>query len=248
MLTAVGVALLASALLGASSRRLARVLPPPTTVRALSLAAVLMAVTTGFVLSVVCFNFLAQLPIVARAGRWSLSSLRSRELVSTSLGLAACLALVVVSVIVVRRAGRLLADLMAANRARRGLGNRGSKLLVVTDPRPQAYALPGFVAGRIVVSTGMLAALDGDERRVLLAHETAHLNHRHHLYVALSELAAAVNPFLAAVPAVVRTAVERWADEDAAAAVGDRHIAARAVAKAGLATATANRRLSAGFS
>ncbi|WP_405072198.1 hypothetical protein OG558_22650 [Kribbella sp. NBC_01510] len=104
----------------------------------------------------------------------------------------------------------------------------------------------------------MLAALDGDERRVLLAHEAAHLNHRHHLYVhlverepspdrsiALSELAAAVNPLLAAVPSVVRTSVERWADEDAAVAVGDREITARAVAKAGLATATATRRPSA---
>jgi hypothetical protein len=40
---------------------------------------------------------------------------------------------------------------------------------------------------------------------------------------------------------LVRHGIERWADEDAARAVGDRHTAAAAIARAGLARAHAQR-------
>lgn len=46
--------------------------------------------------------------------------------------------------------------------------------MVLDDPVPDAYALDGLL-GRIVVSTAMLRALVADERRALLAHESAHL-------------------------------------------------------------------------
>jgi hypothetical protein len=81
----------------------------------------------------------------------------------------------------------------------------------------------------------MLQALPASERRVLLAHEAAHLRRRHHIYVQLAELSAAANPLLRPVSGAVRSAVERWADEDAAATVGNRVVAARAVARASLA-------------
>ncbi len=67
------------------------------------------------------------------------------------------------------------------------------------------------------MTQSMLAVLDADERRVLLAHEASQLRHRHHLYVALTELAAAGNPLLRGAPTLLRQTVERWADEDAAA-------------------------------
>jgi Zn-dependent protease with chaperone function len=104
----------------------------------------------------------------------------------------------------------------------------------VPDDIPGAYALPGFT-GRIVVSTAMLHALPADERAVLLAHEAAHLTHRHHAYLLTAELAAAANPLVRPSLGAVRRAVERWADEAAAAEVGDRDLAARALARAGLA-------------
>jgi Zn-dependent protease with chaperone function len=93
------------------------------------------------------------------------------------------------------------------------------------------------VRGGIVVSTGMLHALPADERRVVLAHEAAHLAGRHHLHVQLADLAAAANPLLRSTSLGVRLAVEREADEAAATEVGDRRLAARAIARAGLAKA-----------
>lgn len=87
--------------------------------------------------------------------------------------------------------------------------------------------MPG-IRGRIVVTTAMFAALTAAERDVLLAHEAAHLNHLHHLWIQFVELAAVANPLLRRLPPVVRYAAERWADEDAAQAVGDRRLTAHA--------------------
>jgi Zn-dependent protease with chaperone function len=111
---------------------------------------------------------------------------------------------------------------------------------VVDDDEPDAYTLPGL-GGRVVVSTAMLRALPADERRVLLAHEAAHLARRHHLWVQAAELAAAADPLLRPAARAVRAAVERDADEVAAVEVGDRVLAARALARAGLARAAARR-------
>jgi beta-lactamase regulating signal transducer with metallopeptidase domain len=82
----------------------------------------------------------------------------------------------------------------------------------------------------------MLRSLTADERRVLLAHERAHLRHRHHLYRAAAAVSAALNPMLAALPRTVEYATERWADERAAEGVGDRRLAARAIIQAALVT------------
>jgi len=87
----------------------------------------------------------------------------------------------------------------------------------------------------------MMRALPADERRVLLAHEQAHLSQRHYLYVQVAGLAAAADPLLRPLAAAVRAGVERWADEAAATEIGDRRLVARALARAGLAQAAARR-------
>ena len=112
------------------------------------------------------------------------------------------------------------------------------ELVVFTSTVPQAYAIAGGRgrAGRIVVSDTMLRLLDGPERQVLLAHERAHSTHRHHRYRALAEVAAAVNPLLGRVRDQIGFQLERWADEDAAGAVGNRRLTARSLAHAALAT------------
>jgi hypothetical protein len=69
----------------------------------------------------------------------------------------------------------------------------------------------------------------------VLAHERAHLARRHHRLTTAAAAAAAVNPLLIPVRRAVEFLVERWADEDAAADVGDRDLTARAVARAALA-------------
>lgn len=91
----------------------------------------------------------------------------------------------------------------------------------------------------MVVSTGMLEGLAEDERAALLAHERAHLTHRHHRHLLATQLAGCVNPFLRPLQRAVAYSAERWADEESAQAVGDRRITARAVARAALASRTA---------
>jgi len=110
-----------------------------------------------------------------------------------------------------------------------------TELTVLPDPTPYAYALRG-PPDRIVVSTGMLTTLDDEERRALIAHERAHLRGRHHLALAATRLAACAHPLLRPIRTTTAYTVERWADEDAAEAVGDRRTIARAVGKAALAS------------
>ncbi|MYW45162.1 M48 family metalloprotease, partial [Streptomyces sp. SID161] len=118
--------------------------------------------------------------------------------------------------------------------ARRALaGVPGRTVAVLPDGTPYAYALPGR-RGRIVVSTALLAALAPAERRALFAHERAHLTARHHRHLLAARLAARANPFLRPLCTAVGYTAERWADEEAARAVGDRRTVARAIGKAAL--------------
>jgi beta-lactamase regulating signal transducer with metallopeptidase domain len=110
---------------------------------------------------------------------------------------------------------------------------RSDEVEVVDGDEPVAYTLPGR-CGRIVVSSGMLGALDPAEQRVLLAHETSHLRRRHDRFLLAVDLGVAVVPLLHRMARSVRFATERWADEDAARAVGDRRLVARAVTRAAL--------------
>ncbi len=226
--------LMVSSVLAATGARLGYLLPPATAVRLLTLAGLVTALATGFVLAVVGFVGFAQLPAVASLGAWSARVVAATEPVPFALGAAcalACTVLMLASLLRVVAAGR---DLAVAEATCRRLGPGADGLVVMDDDAPDAYALPG-ISGRVVVSTGMLRALPGPERRVLLAHEAAHLHHRHYLYVQVAELSAAANPLLRPVAGAVRSAVERWADEVAAATVGDRTVVARAVARASLA-------------
>lgn len=100
---------------------------------------------------------------------------------------------------------------------------------------PVAFAVPGR-PGRVVVSKGMLNTLDSAEQRVLYAHEHSHLRRRHHRFLQVAAAAAAAVPLLEPLNRQVRFATERWADEDAAAEVGDRRLVARAVARAAVAS------------
>lgn len=114
-------------------------------------------------------------------------------------------------------------------RAWRAAAATASPLLVVPDARLAAFALPGW-PGRIVATQGLLQTLDPAERRVVLAHEQAHLDDRHDLHLAAAAFSSAVNPLLVGVPRAVRLATERWADERAATVVGDRLLVARTIA------------------
>ena len=106
---------------------------------------------------------------------------------------------------------------------------------MLPDQEPYAFALPGS-RPRVVVSTGMLACLNARERHALIAHERAHLTGGHHRVLLTARLAAATQPLLRPLHTAITYTVERWADEEAASAVGDRRTTAQAVGKAALAT------------
>jgi Zn-dependent protease with chaperone function len=243
MTVMMGLPLVAAVVLRLAGAPLGRRLPPATAVRLLTIAALVTALATGFVLAVAAFVAAAVLPPVAALGHWSAAALHGGGAVSTMVGVLAGVAVTVLLVAALRRAARSGWDLARAASTCRRLGPGAAGLVVIEDEHPDAYTLPGL-GGRVVVSTGMMRALPADERRVLLAHEQAHLSHRHYLYVQLAELAAAANPLLRPLAATVHSGVERWADEVAATDVGDRHLAARALARAGLAQAGGSRPVS----
>jgi Zn-dependent protease with chaperone function len=223
-----------SVLLGASAPWLGRRLPPATAVRLLTAAMLVAALASGFVLAAAGTLVVGQIPAVAAEGRWSARALAAGLPVPATVGGLAALTAGGLLLAALWRAVSSGRDLVRAARTCRRLGPDVAGLVVVEDDRPDAYALPGL-GGRVVVSTAMLRALPSDERRVLLAHEAAHLAHRHHLWVQTASVAAAANPLLRPAARAVRAGIERWADEVAAAEVGDRALAARALARAGLA-------------
>lgn len=211
---------------------LSSLLPPAAATRLLCVAAMTAALVCGVMLSGAAVLGMSRLAPVAAAGHWS-TSMPGNEIHPVG-GIAAAL---VAMVLFGCGAGRVFAVLREAGRARAmavRLTAPASGLVIVDADEPIAYAIAA-AGGRIVVSNGMLRALAPDERAVLLAHEAAHLHHRHHVYVATADVAAAANPLLRPIARAVRRSVERWADEVAADEVGDRRVAARGVARAALA-------------
>jgi Zn-dependent protease with chaperone function len=240
MIVAMALPLVISVLLGASASRVGRWLPPGTAVRLLTGAMLVTALATGFVLAVAGLLVLAQIPLAAALGHYSARALGAGMPVPVAAGGLAAVTVCGLLAAALRRAALGGRDLVLAAVACRRLGPAVGGLVVVDDEEPDAYTLPGL-GGRVVISTAMLRALPADERRVLLAHEAAHLTRRHHLWVQAAELAAAANPLLRPAARAVRAAVERDADEVAATEVGDRVLTARALARAGLARTAARR-------
>lgn len=204
-----------------------RRLRPSHAALVLSGLAVVAAVAVAGALALVAFGFVVQQRWAADIAGWC-RRLYGSHRVPAWQGLLATTALVAMA-----------ASWYRAYRARRAVIERHPRLApldVVPTDEPIAYSVPG-TPGHIVVSTGMLRCLDAGERRVLLAHERSHVEHRHDRYVAGAELAAAAVPILRPLAAHVRFATERWADEDAADVVGDRRLVATAIVRAALAQA-----------
>jgi hypothetical protein len=239
--------LVLSVILAIGSGPLAARLRPDESVPLLAFAGLITALATGFSLCVLTLTTAAQLPAIASLGHWSVDVLQAA--VPAPLPVAWVAGTVVVTLLFTsaRRMTRGGQQLWVARQISRALGGQARGLVVVAGDCAEAFAVPG-AGGRVVVSTAMLRALRGPERRVLLEHEDSHLRNHHHLYVLTAELSAAANPLLRPLAAAVRSGVERWADEDAAAAVGDRTLAARALARASLAHANSVRKGSTGWS
>jgi Zn-dependent protease with chaperone function len=211
-------------------------LPPRTTTWLLTLSAVVLAVASCAVLGVLAVAAAMRLPVFASLGGLSAHTMSRIDPASVPLGLIAAGLLAAAALSVVRATWLRTAAMVAAHREARSLSADGRLLVILNDDRADAYAVPGRPA-RIVVTSRMLDSLTEAEGEVLLAHERAHASAQHYLFMAAARLSAAANPLLRPLAAAVSYSVERWADEQAALVTGSRPLAARAIAKAALATA-----------
>ena len=214
----VGAIVLASLLFGLAAPAVARQAPARTATWLLSTGSLLVAASALVVPSLLVLMAVGQMPVLAGLGRWSAGSLAHAFPGLTLVAVAPGLMLLGQAATLSVWAGTGGRRLIGAWRASRAFD---TSLVVIPDTRFVAFALPGW-PGRVVASRGLLQSLDGAQRRAVLAHEQAHLDQRHDLHRAAGAVAAAVNPLLGRVPSALRLATERWADETAAAAVGDR--------------------------
>lgn len=227
--------LIAPALLATVSPMLARRLRPALAVRLLTCSAAAVAAAATWELALLGCSLLGRAPLLAERGHWSRAALAAHDPVPEVASWVAVCALLAAAATLrgrLRIRGRTLRGIRQVCRACRPAGH---DLLVLAEAKPWAFAVPGRMP-TVVVSTGMLRALDGPERQVLLAHERSHLRHRHDRYQLIADLAAAAHPLLGRLRRDVGYSVERWADEDAAEGVQDRALAARALARAALAS------------
>jgi Zn-dependent protease with chaperone function len=215
--------------MGPAARRIAATGAPGVAARGLTLFALVAAACSTWSLILLALTLLDDVPPLAALDNHP--TLEFPEPVPGPVALVAA-ALLALGAVRLTRDLRRRAD---THRRLRAAGSPHSGLVVADWASPLAVAVPGR-PGHLLVTTGILRALDTDERRVVFAHERAHLAHHHHRLVATTAAAAAVNPLLITVRDAVGYLVERWADEDAATAVGDRRLTAQAVARAALAT------------
>lgn len=207
-------------------------LHPRTATWLLTGVAAVLAVCSTLCLALLMVVGTAQLPGNPLPDGWSDPEVREAVPYDEVAGKAAIPALLAVIASCWSAAWRHRRVRKASGRALRGLPP--APVAVLPDEIPYAYALPGGRRDRIVVSTGMLAALSSRERRALFAHERAHLAGRHHRFLLAVQLAARANPFLRPLRSAVTYTAERWADEEAARAVGSRRTVAVAIGRAAL--------------
>lgn len=222
--------LLLSLMLAVSSPVAARYLAPASAARALAVTGVVTALASVWALLLLAGTLIDDTPPVAAEAREN--GIRIPEPVPEIIAVTAILALALGAY----RVHRVIRAHRASRRALvrlREAHDADTELIVAASGTPEAFALPG-TPGRILVTSAMFGGLNSQERHVLLAHERAHLRHRHDRLRLLVDMAAAANPLLIPVRDAVAFLLERWADEQAADTVADRSVAARALARAAL--------------
>jgi hypothetical protein len=233
MRIAVYLPLLLSVIAPFGARPLSERCEPRAATWLLTASALILGTATTVSLGLLAITGLIGVPFLAALGHWSARTAQVYDPAEPAVALLAGLllggALLTAARMLWRRARSLVSAIWDA-----ACMPTTDGLVVVEDEAPDAYALPGL-PGRVVVSTGMLRTLDRTEHDILLAHERAHLAAHHYLFVALAGLGAAANPLLRPFATAVTYTVERWADERAVSATGDRIRVARAVGKAALA-------------
>ncbi len=202
-----------------------RRLPPRLATRFVTVALVLVVVAALPTALVISVAFLAHAPVVGFGFEWCARAMGLHDAVPAWIG--------VPSVVLITVGSARTFTLLRQHRALRLASPR--PIHIAPSHKPYAVTLPGR-AGQIVISTAMVAMLDEDEQRIVVAHERAHAHYRHDRYLLTAELAAAVLPPLRALARRVNYSIERWADEAAATMCGDRRLVAITLGKVALQT------------
>jgi Zn-dependent protease with chaperone function len=200
-----------------------RRLPPRLAARFVTIALVLVVIAALPTAVMVAVAFLAHIPVIGVGFQWCAQAIGLHGSVPAWIG-APVLALLAIGVV---RTVRLVRQ----HRALRM--DHAHPIHIAQSHKPYAVTLPGR-AGQIVISTAMVDMLDDDEHRIVVAHEEAHARYRHDRYLLTAELAAAALPPLRALARRVNFSIERWADEAAVAACGDRRLVAVTLGKVAL--------------
>lgn len=219
MIDASTLALVFAAVFGVIGPVVARRVTPAAGAWLLTVGGLAAALAAASVLVVLALPLVGQNRVLAEAGDWSVRSLARHDPTSNGVASLALAALVFLGARTVRTALRRSRELRAGRRACRRLAPLTGELVVLLDDTPDAYALPGR-PGRIVVTRSMLRSLTVPQRRLLIAHERAHLDHHHHVHVGVVAVAASLNPLLGRLRATQALCLERWADEVAACTAG----------------------------
>jgi Zn-dependent protease with chaperone function len=190
-------------------------LPPQLAARLASVGLVVVALAAIPTALVVAIAFLAHVPVLGLGFEWCAQAFGLHGSVPGWIGLPVVVLLAsgtIRTVRLLRQHGRMRC-------------HSPRPVHIADSLTPYAVTLPGR-AGQIVLSTAMVAMLDPQERAIVLAHERAHARYRHDRYLLVAELAAAALPPLRALSRRVTYSIERWADEAAAVACGDRRLVA----------------------
>ncbi|MGW2836384.1 M56 family metallopeptidase [Streptomyces sp. NPDC001493] len=234
MRLAVYVPLLLPVLAWVCAGPLARRLEPRLATWLLTVSGLLLAASSTAALGLLALAGLVRLPLVSALKGYSPQVIAHQDPTAWPATAVGAVLLAGAAAATLRFAVRRVRALWAAARDAACLPGR-DPVVITDDQRAEAYTVPGF-PGRIVISHGMLAALDPAGHDIVLAHERAHLEHHHYAFVALAQISAAANPLLRPLAASVAFTVERWADESAARETGDRRAVAETVARAAVAT------------
>jgi beta-lactamase regulating signal transducer with metallopeptidase domain len=228
--------LLVPALAGLAARPLAGRLEPRQAVWLLTATSVALAACSTAALALAVAFAAMRSPVLAAAGDYSLLAVRRADPVPALAGLLAAL-LLTGAVVGIAAAIRRRAIAITRSYRHAATLTVSDGIVVLPGPAVDAYALPGG-PGRIVISGCLLDRLDPRRRDALVAHEHAHLTGRHYLFATAAGLAAAANPLLLPLSRAVDYTTERWADERAAAATGDRRLVAATIGRVALLATT----------
>jgi hypothetical protein len=207
-------------LLLAISRTTKRRVRPAWSAWGLAAGLVAIAGATLCGVAVLAWAAFARVPAIGDIGEWSSSNVERAtriplgfSLVAAVAGVAILVRLFKVSIVQASRVRETRAVLDAVSISATG------DVVEVDDDEPYAHAITGR-RPRVLVSSGMLAALGPAGLEAVIAHERSHVRHHHSWFGLAGIFAVAINPLLRWPARDLNFEIERWADEDAAVTTG----------------------------